>query len=182
MAPLADFGGYWFVCTRLMLLADDRPPTNHPLPAGLDRERFTEELCRDVTQAAMRVWPNVVDIDVPTLTAACATAETVFEARDGLLAAAVVKDKAKDARDGFADYVVTRWIWKLVLKHDVRRRPIKSPFPANYDAKRKRELVDALEQTLTRHGMTLDVAEVRKGVDKWKDLGDVRTAVLANTK
>lgn len=180
---LARYCAYFFVTRRLGTFVGGTIPADASLPAGTDRAILSAALADAVDGACPTCDQGVVRVDAAALLAASSAWRQVFDVRDSLLACAHLTCRGPADQTGveaaFADYVVTRWVFKEVLGVEIRRRPLDRPFPPSYDRDAKRGLAETLAATVRAVGLEIaDRHALVKEAADWGLLGDARSALM----
>jgi hypothetical protein len=182
-SKLAEHCAFWFVARPA---TDDTPPINAPLTVP-DPQAFAASLAKSVEAAEIKAQPHFVRIDPARLSSAAAGWRHLFDVRDALLACAfrvdVADNNPQEEERAFADFIVTRWIWRQVFHQDLKKRPLNQPFPPPFDAEALTGLAEALIAIVTKLGIELkDADALTAGASKWKTLSEARDALLKQVK
>ena len=182
-SKLADHCAFWFVARPT---SDADPAVNAPLTA-LDRRAFASSLVKAVEVAGIKAQPDFVRIDAVRFFAPAAQWQSLFDVRTSLLECAfrvgVDENDPKQNERAFADFIVTRWIWRQVFNQDIKERPLNQAFPPPFDGQALTGLAETLIAIVTRLGIELkDAGALTDGASKWKTLSDARDALLKQVK
>jgi len=182
-SKLAEHCSFWFVAKPP---SDATPAVNAALTVP-DRQAFALSLVKAVEAAGIKAQPDVVQIDPVRFSAAAAGWQGLFDVRNSLLACAfrvgVEENDPKQSERAFADFIVTRWIWRQVFNQDIKERPLNQAFPPPFDGQALTGLAEKLIAIVTGLGIELkDAAALTDGASKWKTQSDARDAVLKQVK
>ena len=182
-STLAKHCASWFVARPAR---DDTPAVNRAVTVA-DRQDFALSLAKAVEAAGLKAQPHFVRIDSERFCACAATWQTLFDVRDSLLACAfrvgVEENDPSQHERAFADFIVTRWIWRQVFNQNIATRPLNQAFPPPFDGQALTGLAEKLVEIVTRLGVELkDPAALTAGASRWKTLSDARDALLKQAK
>jgi hypothetical protein len=178
-STLAKHSASWFVARPVR---DDIPAVDCAL-AVADRHAFALSLVKAVDTAKIKAQPDFVRIDPARLCASAAGWNTLFDVRDSLLACAfrvgVEEHDPRQHERAFADFIVTRWIWRQVFSQNIAKRPLNQAFPPPFDGQALTGLAERLVEIVTRLGVDLkDAGALVASASRWKTLSDARDALL----
>ena len=182
-SKLAEHCAFWFVARPA---SDTHPAMNAPLTA-LDRRAYASSLVRAVEAAGIKAQPDFVRIDPVRFFAPAPGWQSLFDVRTSLLECAfrvgVDEDDPKQNERAFADFIVTRWIWRQVFNKDLAERPLNQAFPPPFDDQALTGLAEKLVAIVAGLGIELkDAAALTDGASRWKTLSDARDALLKQVK
>jgi hypothetical protein len=177
---LSEYGALWFV-QQALGGGSAIDPHDEQLPDTLDRQTLARALAKDTDDAGLMVPPDHVRADSAVLAADAPTWQTTFNPRDSLRRA-VFGPGVANPQAAFADYIVTRWIFKLVWNFDIRKRPVDRQLPSSYDQPAKVALAGSLRMQVQQIGLDFDNSDnVAAEAARWTWISDVRNSVLKHT-
>jgi hypothetical protein len=177
---LAQHCAFWFVAQP----ADDRTVAQDSSLSEAARTALATSLPAALRSARLRSEPNDVRVDAAQLAAAAWT--TTFQARDALLSSAILADAENDAKRidrAFADFIVMRWIWRVVFGKAIKKLPLDQAFPNSFDGQALIGLAEKLVDVTNGLQLELkDEAAFTEAASKWKSLFQAQDALIKQVK
>ena len=179
---LAQHCAFFFVTQP----ADDRAAAQDgPLAAGA-RAALVTSLPATLRTAGLRSQQNGVQIDAVQFAAGAAAWATSFHARDALLSCAVLAEVENDVKRvdrAFADYIVMRWVWRIVFGKGFAKMPLDQAFPNSFDGQALTGLAEKMVEVST--GLLLELKDESafvNGAVKWKSLFQAQDALIKQVR
>jgi len=180
---LSRYGAWFFAARQMGTFADGVVPADADLPAGADCAALATALADAVGNASLVSDQGPVGVDRAALGLAATRWRRVFDVRDALLACACPwpggRRGGRSLKVAFGDYIVTRWVFKLVYGFEIERRPEDREFPPSFDGDAKAGLADSLADTAQAVGLAVkDRHALVQGAPRWQMLGGARAALM----
>jgi hypothetical protein len=180
---LSQYTAYWLVARSVGAVGDPARPANRNLQ-NIDRLGLADAIVTRVGDLHLASDGDRVVLNRVALIAAAPDWATLFDVRKSILDSAVLgaAPASEHTNKAFADYILTRWIFRLVWRFEIAKLPLNRQLPPNYDGDARKTLKDALVQYVRKAGLQItDRGALDGTVSEWEWVSDVKEPFLTLT-